>query len=83
MTQAEARLVREAIELVLDDVDARSLSDTETTLNALSSLLPSGVRDAVLAELGTPDMDFMRDALNILEGRIRMKESGVRSQETE
>ena len=70
MTQEEARLARQAIELVREDVVSGSLPTTALTVQALSSLLPTTVRDAVLNELGTPDMDFMRDALDILEGRI-------------
>ena len=70
MTQQEAQLVRNAIELVRDDVVEGRLTSTALTLQALSSLLPSRVRDAVLKELGTPSMDFMRDALDILEGKL-------------
>jgi len=70
MTQQEAKLVRSAIELVRDDVIGGALTSTALTLQALSSLLPSSVRDAVLKELGTPRMDFMRDALDILEGKL-------------
>ena len=70
MTQQEAKLVRSAIELVRDDVIGGALTSTTLTLQALSSLLPSRVRDAVLKELGTPSMDFMRDALDILEGKL-------------
>jgi len=70
MTQQEAKLVRSAIELVRDDVVEGRLTSTALTLQALSSLLPSRVRDVVLKELGTPDMAFMRDALDILEGKL-------------
>ena len=70
MTQREADLVRGAIELVREDVVESRLTTTALTLDALSSLLPSGVRDAVLKELGTPNMDFMRDALDILDGKL-------------
>jgi hypothetical protein len=70
MTQQEADLVRSAIELVRDDVVAGTLTSTALTLQALSSMLPSSVRAAVLKELGTPDMDFMRDALDILKGKL-------------
>jgi hypothetical protein len=70
MMQQEADLVRSAIELVRDDVVEGKLTSTALTLQALSSMLPSSVREAVLNELGTPDMDFMRDALDILEGKL-------------
>jgi len=70
MTQQEAKLVRSAIELVRDDVVGGTLTSTALTLQALSSMLPTSVRDAVLKELGTPDMNYMRDALDILEGKL-------------
>jgi hypothetical protein len=70
MTQREAYLVRNAIDLVRDDVVEGRLNNTSMTLQALASILPSNVKDAVLNELGTPDMDFMLDALDILEGKL-------------
>jgi hypothetical protein len=70
MTSEQARLTRQAIGLVSDDVTSGRLYDTHLTIRALSSLLPSIVREQVLNELGTPDMSFMRDALDILEGKI-------------
>jgi hypothetical protein len=68
MTEAEARLTRQAIELVREDME--SMRTTAHVLDALRSHLPSRVRDAVMNELGEPDMEFMRDALDILEGKL-------------
>ena len=70
MTEAEARLTRQAIELVRDDVVWGRLHTTDLTIQALSAELPEAVRDRVLKALGKPDMDFMRDALDILDGKI-------------
>ena len=70
MTQREAELTRNAIEMVREDVVSGRLRTTALTRQALSSMLPSNVRDTVLRELGTPNMDFMRDALDILEGKL-------------
>jgi len=70
MTDVEARLVKQAIALVRDDVVEERITDTKIALQALSAHLPSKVRDAVMEALGTPDIDFMRDALDILEGCI-------------
>jgi hypothetical protein len=70
MTQQEAGLVRNAVGLVRDDVMEGKLTTTTLTLQALSSILPTGVRDAVLKELGTPGMDSMREALDIIEGKL-------------
>jgi len=73
MTEQEAKLVRQAIELVRDDVVYGALRTTASTLNALRGHLPSRVREAVMKEFGEPDIDFMRDALDILEGKIHEK----------
>ena len=70
MIAEEARLVKQAIALVRDDVVEERITDAKVALQALSSHLPSKVRDAVMEALGTPDIDFMRDALDILEGCI-------------
>ena len=74
MTEAEARLTRQAIELVRNDVVSGSLQSTELTRETLSAHLPRAVRERVLQELGHPDMDFMRDALDVLEGKIVVRE---------
>ena len=68
MTEREAELVRQAIDLVREDVDG--LKTTARVLSALRSHLPSKVREAVIKEFGEPDMKFMRDALDILEGKL-------------
>jgi len=70
MTEEEARLTRQAIVLVREDVVEGKLTSTALTLQALSSMLPFSVRDTVLKELGAPDMDFIVDALDILEGKL-------------
>ena len=70
MTQQEAGLVRSAIELVRNDVVVGTLSTTALTVQALSSMLPSSVRGAVLKELGTPSMDAMPGALDRLEEKL-------------
>ena len=66
MTEAEARLTRQAIELVREDVIQGRLRSAELTIQALSAELPESVRERVLKALGKPDMDFMRDALDKL-----------------
>jgi len=68
MTEREVELVRQAIDLVRDDVDG--LKTTARVLDALRSHLPSRVRETVMNEFGEPDMKFMRDALDILEGKL-------------
>ena len=68
MTEREAELVRQAIDLVREDADG--LKTTAHVLNALRSHLPSRVREAVMKEFGEPGMEFMRDALDILEGKL-------------
>ena len=70
MTATEARLTRQAIELVREDVAWGRLHSTDLTLAALSAELPESVRDRVLKALGKPDMASMRDALDILDGKI-------------
>ena len=70
MTREEARLTRQAIELVREDVVQGKLQSAELTIRALSAELPEAVRERVLKALGTPDMGFMRDALDILDGKI-------------
>ena len=70
MTAEEARLTRQAIELVREGVVSGALRTTELTREALSMRLPPAVRERVMRELGHPDMDFMRDALDVLDGKI-------------
>ena len=74
MTATEARLTRQAIELVREDVVLGKLLCADLTIQALSAELPESVRERVLKALGKPDMDFMRDALDILDGKIITKE---------
>ena len=70
MTETEARLTRQAIELVQDDVEAERLRSADLTLRALSAELPKSVRELVLTALGTPDMDSMLEALEEIKRRI-------------
>ena len=70
MTETEARLTRQAIELVQDDVEAERLRSADLTLRALSAELPKRVQELVLQALGTPDMDSMLEALEEIKRRI-------------
>jgi len=74
MTETEARLTRQAIDLVREDVVQSRLRSADLTIRALSAELPEAVRERVLKALGEPEMDFMRDALDILDGKIITKE---------
>jgi len=74
MTETEARLTRQAIDLVREDVVQSRLRSADLTIRALSAELPEAVRERVLKSLGEPEMDFMRDALDILDGKIITKE---------
>ena len=74
MSPVQARLTRQAIELIREDVLRGSISTTELAIQALYALLPSSVRQRVLQELGTPDIEYMRDALDILDGKIIIQE---------
>ena len=74
MNATEAKLTKQAIELVSNDIVNGSITTTELALKALYSLLPSGVREAVIKELGTPEFEFMVDALSILEGKIEVRD---------
>ena len=71
MSAEEARLTKQAIEMVRKDIVDGKHTDTNTALSALSGELPESVRTSVLQVLGKPDIDFMRDALDILEGKIK------------
>jgi hypothetical protein len=70
MTETEARLTRAAIEEVREAVVVGRLRTTDLTLEALAAELPRSVRERVMRELGRPDMESMRDALDILDGKI-------------
>ena len=70
MTATQARLTRQAIELICEDVLRGSIPTADLAIQALSAHLPSSVRQRVLQELGTPDIEYMRDALDILDGKI-------------
>ena len=70
MTSAQAHLTRQAIGMVRNDAVQGSYSTAGLAIQALSSLLPSDVRDRVLSKLGSPDLDAMPDALTALEGKI-------------
>jgi hypothetical protein len=70
MTAVEAKLTKQAIELVRTDVIEGRIPSTDVALKALSAILPRAVKDRVMKELGNPDISFMRDALDILESKI-------------
>jgi hypothetical protein len=70
MTSVEAMLTRQAIELIREEVVSGTLQTTDLTLRALYAELPRSVRERVLTVLGEPDMDYMRDALDVLDGKI-------------
>jgi len=79
MSPAEARLVRGAIDNLLgeldkytdyEDEDGNVVTAGARAREAFSASLPSTVRDKVLEVLGTPDIAFFRDALDILEGKL-------------
>jgi len=74
MTAQQAKLTRQAIELIREDVLRGSIPTADLAIQALSALLPSSVRQRVLQELGTPDIEYMRDALDILDGKIIIQE---------
>jgi len=71
MSKTEARLVRAAISLVQEDLEAGTWRTSERVLAALSAELPESVRGRVMSELGTPSLDEMRDALDVLSGKIQ------------
>lgn len=73
MMAVQAKLTKQAIELVREDVVQGRLRSTELTIQALSAELPEVVRERVLKSLGEPEMDFMRDALDILEGKLSQR----------
>jgi len=74
MTSVQAKLTRQAIDLVRKDVEQGNFQTASLAIQALSALLPSDVRDKVLLALGVHDLEFMRDALDILEGSIIVKD---------
>ena len=68
LTSAEARLVRSAIRLALDD--APYYGTVEQALLAFRALLPESTQERILRELGTPELFALRDALMTLDGKI-------------
>ena len=74
MTTQQAYLTRKAITVVRDDVVYGYIRTADLAIQALSALLPSSVRECVIQELGTPDIEYMRDALDILDGKIIIQE---------
>lgn len=70
MTSEEARLTKQAINLVRGEVADGKLPTTVLTIRALFAELPEAVRDQVLRALGNPGMDEMQNALNILDRKI-------------
>ena len=74
MSAIQARLTKQAIEIVREDVEQATIRTSDLAIQALSALLPSSVRQRVLQELGTPGIEYMRDALDILDGKIIIQE---------
>ena len=74
MTKEEARLTRQGIERVRRDVISggfhSAANPVQSVMNALYAAVPPSVQEAVLKEFGTPDMDSMEEALDILEGKL-------------
>ena len=68
LTSAEAKLVRSAIEVALDDVEL--YRNIEQARRAFGSMLPEKVRERVLQELGEPELSSLRDALMVLDGKV-------------
>jgi hypothetical protein len=73
MSESEAKLTKQAIDMVRNDVVEGKITSAELALKALSGELLERVRERVLKELGQPDIEFMRDALDILEGKIEVR----------
>ncbi|MCL2005798.1 MAG: hypothetical protein FWG73_06500 [Planctomycetaceae bacterium] len=74
MTATQAGLTQQAIGMIRDDVEHGQIRTADLAIQALSALLPSSVRQRVLQELGNPDIEYMRDALDILDGKIIIQE---------
>jgi hypothetical protein len=73
MSVAEAKLTKQAIEMVRNEVIEGKITSAELARQALSGELLESVRERVLKELGQPNIEFMRDALDILEGKIETR----------
>ena len=73
MTATEAKLTKQAVGLVRNAVSTNEITSSENALDALSAELPKSVRERVMKALGYPDIGFMREALDILEGKIEVK----------
>jgi len=70
LTKAQVPLVRSAISIIQKDIEDGYLTDIDLTLKGFASLLPSDCREMVLKELGTPEMEAMRDMLEVLDGKV-------------
>jgi len=70
MSAEHAALVREAIRLTCDSVEADAHATAEDAIAVFASLLPEAVRLQVLKELGHPDLKEMSKQLEKLAARI-------------
>ena len=74
MTSTQAELVKTAITMIVDDVQAGKYATTEDVLNALSAEIPSAVRDSVLDFVGKPSMLEIQAKLNSVVNSISISE---------
>ena len=74
LTATEAVLTKQAIVAVREKVVSGEIQTTEQAVDALFSLLPRTCRGRVMDTLGEPEFGFMRDALDILEGQIEVRD---------
>lgn len=73
MSQAEADLTRNAIELVIRDVDSGSYSSTAAALSALNAELPVRVRTDVLSQIGEPPIAELSKSLRDTVEKIKIQ----------
>ena len=73
MTSEQAKLTRQAINLVQEELERDGYRTAELVKQALYAHLPTTVREDVMKALGNPELSYMRDALEVLEGKIVVK----------
>lgn len=78
MTSVEAELTREAISLILEDMERGTLCDTDRALGALRAELPSSVGDKVMRRIGAPNFDELPSVLTTLSEKIVIQNEGTR-----
>ncbi len=74
MSASDATLTKGAITLVLNDVNAGKLRDTDSVIIALRAELPKSVQDIVIEALGEPDYSDVPDKLIQITERIVVKD---------